>query len=451
MKVALGISLGGTYDATVDDRDSKSVRRPAARAGRGEANSVASRGEANSVASRGEANSVASRGEASSVASRGEASSVANKTEGSASRAHHGAATGPSGRGRGKRGGRGGRGRGGGRSARHGGPPPVPKGERGQASAGDEAWVVGSRSDAVVITGICGRMGRLLARRLHRTQRVIGIDRRRFDGKPEDIVHHQIDLRRRKVREVLRSTHISAVVHLGTMHNLRESDRNHHVWNVVGFQKLMEHVARFRVPKLVVLSTASLYGPSPDNPQFLSEDAPLLGAQEFSQIRDLVEVDMLAQGFFWKEPEVETVILRPCHILGRVRNAPSNYARMDRPVMVMGFDPMLQVIHERDVIEAIVLSLRPGVRGVYNLRGPGELPLSRMWRLMGKRPRVVPGPLIKTVLSRLWSYRAVSFPTPELDHLRYVCLVDDRRARQDLGFAPRHGMDATLRAPFSER
>ena len=119
--------------------------------------------------------------------------------------------------------------------------------------------------------------------------------------------------------------------------------------------------------------------------------------------------------------------------------------------MVMGFDPMLQVIHERDVIEAIVLSLRPGVRGVYNLRGPGELPLSRMWRLMGKRPRVVPGPLIKTVLSRLWSYRAVSFPTPELDHLRYVCLVDDRRARQDLGFAPRHGMDATLRAPFSER
>ena len=311
--------------------------------------------------------------------------------------------------------------------------------------------MVGSRSDAVVITGICGRMGRLLARRLHRTQRVIGIDRRRFDGKPEDIVHHQIDLRRRKVREVLRSTHISAVVHLGTMHNLRESDRNHHVWNVVGFQKLMEHVARFRVPKLVVLSTASLYGPSPDNPQFLSEDAPLLGAQEFSQIRDLVEVDMLAQGFFWKEPEVETVILRPCHILGRVRNAPSNYARMDRPVMVMGFDPMLQVIHERDVIEAIVLSLRPGVRGVYNLRGPGELPLSRMWRLMGKRPRVVPGPLIKTVLSRLWSYRAVSFPTPELDHLRYVCLVDDRRARQDLGFAPRHGMDATLRAPFSER
>lgn len=314
-----------------------------------------------------------------------------------------------------------------------------------------EAWLVGTGELAVIITGICGRMGKLLARRLHRVQRVIGVDRRRFEGKPEDIIHHQIDLRRRKLRDVIRAEKLSAVVHLGTMHNLRESDRNHHVWNVVGFQKLLEHLAQYQVPKLVVLSTASLYGPSPENPQFLTEDAPLLGAQEFSQIRDLVEVDMLAQSFFWKEPQVETVILRPCHILGRVRNAPSNYARMERPVMVMGFDPMMQVIHERDVIEAILLSLRPGVRGVYNLRGPGELPLSRMLRRMGKRPMAVPGPLIRTVLSRLWSYRAVSFPTPELDHLRYLCLVDDTRARSELGFAPRYGLDATLRAPFSER
>ena len=315
----------------------------------------------------------------------------------------------------------------------------------------DEVSVLNHGDATVLITGICGRMGRLLARQLHRQMRVIGVDRRRFDGKPEDIVHHQIDLRRRKFRDVLKTEKVSAVVHLGTMHNLRESDRMHHVWNVVGFQKLLEHVAQFRVPKLVVLSSASLYGPSPDNPQFLSEDAPLLGAQEFSQIRDLVEVDMLAQSFFWKEPKVETVILRPCHILGRVRNAPSNYIRMERPITVMGFDPMMQVIHERDVIDAIMLSLREGVRGVYNLRGPGELPLSRMLTMLGKQPLSLPGPLVRGVLGRLWSYRAVNFPTPELDHLRYLCMVDGRRARDELGFSPRHSLEETLRAPLSDR
>lgn len=304
---------------------------------------------------------------------------------------------------------------------------------------------------AIVITGICGRMGRLLTRRLHREGPVIGIDRRAFDGKPRDVVHVQTDLRRRKSRDIFRSGDIRAVVHLGTMHNLRESDRTHHSWNVVGFQKLLESVSQYQVPKLIVLSTASLYGPSPDNPHFLTEDAPLLGAQEFSQIRDLVEVDILAQSFFWKEPDIDTVILRPCHILGKTRNAPSNYVRMDKPITVMGFDPMMQVIHERDVIEAIHLSLRPGARGVYNLRGPGEMPLSRMLRLAGKHPTAIPGPLINTLMKRLWNYRAVSFPTPELDHLRYICMVDDRRARDELGFSPRFTIEQTVRAPYSER
>jgi UDP-glucose 4-epimerase len=304
---------------------------------------------------------------------------------------------------------------------------------------------------AVVVTGLVGRMGLLLARKLHRERPVIGIDRRAFEGKPEDIVHHRLDLRRRKTRDIFRAGGIAAAVHLGVMHNPRESDRVKHEWNVVGFQKLLEYVAAYRVPKLVVLSSATLYGPSPDNPQFLTEEAPLLGAQEFSRIRDLVEVDMLAQGFFWKHPEVETVILRPCHILGRVRNAPSNYCRMERPLTVLGFDPMMQVIHERDVVEAISLALKPGSRGIFNLRGPGELPLSRMLRLLGRRPIAVPGPLIKGVASSLWSSRAAGFPTPEVDHLRYICMVDDTRARQQLGFKPKYDMERTLRAVYAER
>jgi UDP-glucose 4-epimerase len=320
-----------------------------------------------------------------------------------------------------------------------------------EASDGASARRAPDDQGAVVITGICGRMGLLLARKLHRQMRVVGIDRRRFDGRPEDIVHHPLDLRRRQTRDIFRAGGIRAVVHLGIMHDLRESDRTHHEWNVVGFQKLLEYLSQYQVPKLVVLSSATLYGPSPDNPQFLTEEAPLLGAQEFSRIRDLVEVDMLAQSFFWKHPHAETVILRPCHILGRVRNAPSNYCRTERPLTVLGFDPMMQVIHERDVVEAMVRALRPGVRGIFNLRGPGELPLSRMIRMLGKRPRAVPGPLIKGLMGGLWSSRAAGFPAPELDHLRYICMVDDTRARNELGFAPKYTMEQTLHAVDATR
>ena len=299
---------------------------------------------------------------------------------------------------------------------------------------------------AVLVTGICGRLGRLVARLLHREDRVIGIDRRPFAGKPKDIVHHQFDLRRKKTRDVFRAGGIRAVVHLGVMHDLRASPKEHHTWNVVGFQKVLEYMMQYGVPKLVVLSSANVYGPSPENPQFLTEDAPLLGAQHFSEIRDLVEVDHLAQSFFWKNPQVETVILRPCHILGSVRNAPSNYLRLERPLRAMGFDPMVQVIHERDVAEAVRLSLRRGVRGIFNVRGPGEVPLSHVFRVLGRRPVPVPAGLLEAGLERAFRYRMTSFPSPEVDHIRYVCMVDDTRARKELGFTPRYDIDETIRA-----
>jgi UDP-glucose 4-epimerase len=311
---------------------------------------------------------------------------------------------------------------------------------RGQAHSITAVTTAG----AVVVTGICGRLGKHLARVLHRERRVVGVDRRPFLDKPKDIDHAQVDIRRKKLKDVFRAGDIEAVVHLGIMHDPRASAAEHHSWNVAGFTKLLEYVAQFRVPKLVVLSSANVYGPQPSNPQFLAEEAPLLGGQEFSDIRDLIEVDILAQSFFWKLPETETVILRPVHILGSVHNAPSNFLRLNPILTVMGFDPMTQVVHQSDVVHAIELALRPGIRGIFNVAGPEPVPLSRIIKALG-RPRIgVPHSLARIVLRRMWSLRLTTFPPPELDHIRYVCMVDDRRARQVLGFAPRVSLEETV-------
>jgi UDP-glucose 4-epimerase len=297
---------------------------------------------------------------------------------------------------------------------------------------------------AVLVTGICGRLGKRLARVLHRDRRVVGVDRRPFLDKPKDIEHAQVDIRRKKLKDVFRAGDFQAVVHLGVMHDPRASASEHHSWNVAGFSKLLEYVAQFQVPKLVVLSSANVYGPQPSNPQFLTEEAPLLGGQNFSDIRDLVEVDMLAQSFFWKLPETETVILRPVHILGTVHNAPSNFLRLNPVLTVMGFDPMTQVIHESDVVRAIERALRPGARGIFNLAGADPVPLSELLRILGRQRLSIPYSLARIALGRLWSLRLTTFPAPELDHIRYVCMVDDHRARRLLGFAPAKSLEETV-------
>jgi UDP-glucose 4-epimerase len=297
---------------------------------------------------------------------------------------------------------------------------------------------------AVLVTGICGRLGKHLARVLHRGRRVVGVDRRPFLDKPKDIEHAQVDIRRTKLKDVFRAGDIDAVVHLGVMHDPRASANDHHSWNVAGFSKLLEYVVHFQIPKLVVLSSANVYGPQPSNPQFLTEDAPLLGGQNFSDIRDLVEVDMLAQSFFWKVPDTETVILRPGHILGTVHNAPSNFLRLNPVPTILGFDPMAQVIHESDVVGAIQLALRPGARGIFNVAGSEPVPLSRIIKILGRQRLSVPYSVARVVLRRMWSLRLTTFPPPELDHIRYVCMVDDRRARHVLGFQPQKSLEQTV-------
>ena len=72
------------------------------------------------------------------------------------------------------------------------------------------------------------------------------------------------------------------------------------------------------------------------------------------------------------------------------------------------------------------------------------MPLSHLIRQAGGRPRIVPSPLAKVALDQLWKLRLSSFPSEELDHLRYVCMVDDSRARTELGYEPVHSIDRAI-------
>ncbi len=304
---------------------------------------------------------------------------------------------------------------------------------------------------AVLITGISGNLGRALAKQLHRSQQVIGVDRRPFPGAPKDLEVHHVDIRKRKVEDIFRRGEVEALIHMAIIHDPRLGQHEHHSFNVLGTKAMLQYAAKYGLKKVVVLSSTSVYGPQPENDNFLTEESPLLGSQRFADIRDLVEVDMYAQQYMWKHPEVETVIVRPVHVVGpTVRNAPSTYLRLPRPWTLAGFDPMVQLIHEEDVARALSLALKPGVRGVYNVVGPGELPLSAVLKELGRSPIPVPHLIARPLLDKLFQYRLAGFPGAELDHLQFLCTVDGSRAEKELGFRPAYTLRETIRSVLGE-
>ncbi len=289
----------------------------------------------------------------------------------------------------------------------------------------------------ILLTGIAGRLGRRAAHRLRRHHQVIGIDPRPCPALPTDVIHHRVDIRRRPAEDVFRQGEIDAVVHLGVVHNFRIPAERLYARNVIGTETLLKYVSKYGIKKLVLLSSGDAYGPMPTNSHFIDEDAPLMGSQHFPEIRTLVAVDRTVQSFFWRHPDIETVILRPVHIVGpNVRNAPSKYFRLRVIPTILGFDPMVQLIHEDDLLRLVEAALQPGVRGVFNLSSTEPVPLSRILKILAKPTLPVPHPLFRLFLEKAWKYRLTSFPAPELDHIRYNTVLDTTRAREVLKADP---------------
>ncbi len=291
--------------------------------------------------------------------------------------------------------------------------------------------------EKVLITGIAGGQGRLLARRLLENYEVCGVDRVAWEGHPSEITVHNVDLRKKRFEDVIRTEQPTVVVHMGFIRHFRVADRERHDVNVRGTKQLLDHCVNHGVQSLVVLSSSYVYGAFPENPYFMDEDAPLSASRSYPEIRDLVEVDTLVTSYLWRYSHLRTCVLRPVNVLGYyVHSMIGSYLREARVPTVMGFDPMMQFIHEEDVSEAIALALDHRLQGVFNLAGPGEVPLHTAIRETGGKSLAVPEPLMRPLFARAFRWGVIPYPPGAIDYLKYPITVSGERFVEATNFRP---------------
>lgn len=293
----------------------------------------------------------------------------------------------------------------------------------------------------LLITGISGGQGRLVAKMASRTWEVVGVDRDPWPSAPDGVVVHELDIRKRRFEDVFRTERPDAVVHLALVRHFRTDPALRHEVNVEGTKRVLEHSAEYGVKSLVVRSSSYVYGALPTNERYMNEDHPLNASRNFPEIRDLCEIEGLAAAFLWRYPSIATCVLRPVSTLGRyVHSAIGNYLRLGIVPTIMGFNPMMQFIHEEDVAEAMCLALDRRARGIFNLAGPGAVPLKRALKEMGRQRLSIPDPLAHAVIRTLFELSIYQFPAGAVDFIKYPCTVNDRRFREATGFRPRHGL-----------
>lgn len=294
---------------------------------------------------------------------------------------------------------------------------------------------------SIAVTGLGTFLGgRLVDRLLARVPgvRLLGLDvrrPRRLEGRLRfqrvDLAEPTADLR---LAEILEQERIEAVVHAAFRTTPTPDLEEDHELETIGSLHLLNACGAAKVKRLVIASSTMLYGPYPDNPNYLTERHPLRGHPDAHNVQNRVEVESLVEEWRARHPDVEVTVLRPCWTVGPGRSDPvSRY--FSRPVVptLLGYDPLLQLVHEEDCLDAFEAAVLARHPGVYNVTGRGVLPLSTLLRLAGKRRLPLPPP----VLYRLDYYpsqqQTGDRPAGFYDYLRYLWVADGSRGWHAFG------------------
>lgn len=289
----------------------------------------------------------------------------------------------------------------------------------------------------VFITGAAHGVGRLLAQRLAGRADVTGVDSVSWPGHAGAIRFEQVDLGRRRIEEIVREVQPDTILHCGLSHDFLMRDVQRYDCNLLGTHQLLDLAEDLEVERVLVLSSALVYGAFADSALALDETALRLASRNRPALRDLVEADYLAEAFCWRVPNIRTCVLRPAHVLGPTSEDPlAQYLRLPTILTVIGFDPMLQCIHEDDLVEAVLQAFDKNLHGVFNLAGPGEVSLQTMIREIGSPQLALPEAMLRLTLPRVGVLARADFifPTAWIDFLKFSVRVSGERFTAATGF-----------------
>jgi UDP-glucose 4-epimerase len=305
----------------------------------------------------------------------------------------------------------------------------------------------------VVITGIASHWGAELARRLERDPGVdylAGIDTEPPAADLERTDFIEADLRSPLLSRLLPSTEADTVVHCGILWYPEPGKpaRALHEINVIGTLQLLAACARTpTLERVVVRGSAAIYGCEGASPAFYTEDLTRKVPLRTRFQRDISELEEYFENFARRHSDLVCCMLRFQPEIGPDLDTPLvRYLTLPLVPTQLGFDPRLQLLHADDATGALEAAVRNPVRGPVNVGPAGAISLSRLLRL-ARRPAVpIPHPLFRPAMERLGKRVGVGTLLGDaVRMLRYGRGVDNRRLREEVGYAPSFDAEEAVR------
>ncbi|GAB3586379.1 NAD-dependent epimerase/dehydratase family protein [Amycolatopsis endophytica] len=309
-------------------------------------------------------------------------------------------------------------------------------------------------STVVLVTGVGGELGGRLLVRLGNhpdLERVIGVD----TAPPSRTVLRRLghaefvraDIRNPLIAKVIDSAGVDTVVHCSTTVHPAGPARRTAIKevNVIGTMRLLAACQRApKVRKLVVKSTAAVYGAGPRSQAVFTEDSELIPASSSGYAKDAVEMEGYVRGLARRRPDMTITTARFTNVIGPdVDTVLARYFALPVVPTVLGYDARMQLLHSSDALAVLEKATLEDKPGVFNVGGDGVLTLSQAIRRAGRVELPVPRTMVGSAAKVLRGAR-VDFSHDQVRLLNYGRVVDTTRLIDVFGYRPRWSSEAAF-------
>jgi UDP-glucose 4-epimerase len=300
----------------------------------------------------------------------------------------------------------------------------------------------------VLVTGAGGNVGGNLVARLAADpayDRVIGVDtatppKRILSalGRAEFV---RADIRNPLIAKVISSAKVDTVVHAATTAHPAGPSRRTVIkeMNVIGTMQLLAACQKSpTVRKLVVKSSAAVYGSSSRSQAVFTEDDPPRGLSAGGYAKDAVEVEGYVRGFARRRPDVLVTTARLANLIGpNVDTVMSRYFALPVVPTVLGYDARIQLLHIEDALALMERLVTHDLPGTVNAAGDGVLTLWQAIHRAGRIPLPLPGFTVPAAASIFGAAKLVDFSPDQMKFLNFGRVLDTTRLKAGFGFTPR--------------
>lgn len=301
----------------------------------------------------------------------------------------------------------------------------------------------------VAVVGAAGGVGRLLSRRLAAhsgVDDVIALDDVR--GDTEGVTWRVLELTDPGI--VTRLAEADIVVHAGIDVGVTDdiAARTHR--NVRGTQAVLTASAAAGVRRVVVVTSAMVYGAAEDNPIPLEEDAPLAAEPDGALVSDLLEIEALCERSPRAHPGTAVTVVRPATLVGvGVDTVLTRHFEAPRLLVVRGSSPAWQFCHLDDLAAALELAALGDLDGPLTVASEGHLDQTGVEAITGRGRIELPQSFVFGTAQRLHRMGVTPAPSSELHFVTHPWVVPSTRLRE-AGWKPEYDNESALRALMDE-